>query len=89
MRETLCWTCRRAARSGCQWFAWHEPVPGWRAERRDITQQRWDGHGCGTFTTESYRVEGCPLYRPDPPRPRARRRRRPRSAPPPGDSGPL
>ena len=76
MRETLCWTCRRGPRSGCRWFACHEPVPGWTAERRDITQQRWDGQGCGSFTTESYRVLACPRYDPDPPRPRPRRRRR-------------
>lgn len=81
MRGTICWTCSVGPRSGCGWFASHTPVPGWRAVRRDITQQRWDGQGCGSFTTESYRVLDCPLYQPDPPRSREKRKRRRRGTP--------
>lgn len=73
MSKTICWTCQQGPRSGCPWFAEHKPVPGWTAERRDVTQQRWDGRQNSLFTVKSYCVSACPLYLPDPPRPRRRR----------------
>lgn len=67
--ETKCWTCQRGPRSGCSWFASHEPVPGWKAERRDVlvqssTEKRGKRRNFRHYA-ESYLVIDCPLYLED------------------------
>jgi len=55
--EALCWRCARAG-GGCPWSARLEPVPGWTARQVEGTQHNGD----------TYKVEACPLFQPDPPR---------------------
>ena len=64
-----CWTCQKAC-GGCSWTergpdgrVKFEPVPGWRAFP---TRRSRDGK---TFI-ESYCIQYCPEYEPDPPRER-------------------
>lgn len=73
-RDTLCWTCARAAEgtaSECPWAAEFRPVPGWTAEPTRI--QMWssdNGEHNTPHITESYCVIQCPLYRAERPRKR-------------------
>lgn len=57
---SLCWDCKNAVPQGghgCSWSERFEPVPGWDAERRDIsTGPKKEG------TTESYFVYRCPEF---------------------------
>ena len=57
---TLCWECAHAAplvdgSRGCPWSEDIVPVPGWIADRRDISQNP-------EHSRESYFVHECPLY---------------------------
>lgn len=60
---SLCWDCKNAVpggEHGCSWSESFEPVPGWDAERRDIsTGPKKEG------ATESYFVYRCPEFERD------------------------
>ena len=57
---SLCWDCKNAVphgEHGCSWSERFEPVPGWDAERRDISRgPKKEG------MTESYFVYRCPEF---------------------------
>lgn len=64
MKQTLCWTCRRATNKpglGCSWSRQDGiPVKGWNARPTTINcrdNSGWDGG--------SYHVKECPLYLAD------------------------
>lgn len=52
--NTLCWACGNVY-NGCSWFRDGHPVPGWRAERKDL----YIKSGC---PVESYAVFSCPEF---------------------------
>ena len=57
--STLCWRCKNATNSGCDWSREFKPVEGWKAtptmicggEQDDVV--RW---------TPSYHVHSCPEF---------------------------
>lgn len=54
--QTICWNCANAC-GGCSWSDhWvHEPIEGWTAVRRDITNKFGEN-------VESYIVFDCPEF---------------------------
>lgn len=60
--ETLCWKCKhaipdRSQGRGCSWSKNLQPVEGWTAEEKTVTDN-W-------HTITSYCVKKCPLYEED------------------------
>lgn len=62
-QNTICWTCKNAC-GGCSWSQAmeHTPVPGWKAKPVKLRQNK--GYA------DSYIVEECPQYDPEPARKR-------------------
>lgn len=62
--KTLCELCQNAVPNyinrGCEWSMYFKPVPNWDALRSE--------HLMGGKRVESYAVQDCPKYLPDPPR---------------------
>ena len=53
--QQLCWTCRKACGGGgCPWADKLKPVPGWKAEKKQIRE-------CGKVSV-TYHIISCPLY---------------------------
>ena len=70
-KESLCWSCARAAGGyGCPWVdsrpSGETPVPGWRATKMP---RRWRGQQQGS----GYLVTKCPLFAADGTLPKADR----------------
>lgn len=61
IRETLCWHCNKACGTAdCEWANKLKPVPGWDAIHMPLKT--------ASGFIESYIVEDCPKFEPDPPR---------------------
>ena len=59
----LCWKCQKAC-GGCSWSKSFIPIPGWTAQRHDVSM--WPQGK----EAESYRIYACPEFVKDPPRER-------------------
>lgn len=52
--ETICWKCKNACNSGCEWSRAFKPVPGWDVEAVEFI----DNYKLVT----SFRVISCPKF---------------------------
>lgn len=56
-QQQPCWECAKAC-GGCAWSRSFQPIQGWDAEKRVISNTG----GCGRTLTESYYIRSCPEY---------------------------